>query len=249
MKAGPTQGGSGWLLALALGVLCVAPSLASADNVGGPIGVLTRSKLGLSLSAGLFQRDVEFDTKLDDYGARDETKVVQTSIRPIVLKAQVSALDWMNPYGVFGLADLRLDETNFEGTMKPFFGGGVVLRLLDSLEAGPDVSLQAHSVYTYNDDYLTGKGVDAKLTYWEIQAALYLHKRISNFIPYMGIGYSDTPFLSEITGKGDVSYRPRSIPIGLLAGLDYFVTPELYLHSELHNFAEDAIILGLGFNL
>lgn len=232
-----------------------APFHSLADGAGAPISTLGRHTLGFSISAGLFQRDIEFDKPLDKLGADAEDKAILTSFRPIVLKAQANIHDRINPFGIFGMADLRVDENDFEGTMKPFFGGGIALNLLDTLDAGPDIGLEAHSVYTFNDDDISVSSVsqDAKtgvdLNYLEIQAALFFHKRISNFIPFIGIVYSDT-FFSELSGGGKkIGYGARTFPIGMFAGLDYFVTPNIYIHSELHNFVEDAIILGFGFDL
>ncbi|MBI2061454.1 MAG: hypothetical protein HYT87_17075 [Nitrospirae bacterium] len=220
-----------------------------ADNVGAPAGVLGRHKVGFSVNSGVFQRDVEFKEGLSQAGAANEDKAVLTSIRPIVLKAQGNILDWLNPYALFGIADLRLDENNYEGTMKPYVGGGAVFRVVDSLEAGPDISFQLHSAYTYSNAYISSENESFDLNYWEVQAALILHKRISNFIPFMGIAYSDT-FLSELSGNNaKLDYGARTVPVGLFAGLDYFITPNVYIHSELHNFVEDAIIVGLGFDL
>jgi len=185
-----------------------------------------------SIGAGVSfsQRDV-YTIENDDFD--DEL----TSSRFLV-KANVAPIRYVDIYGLIGTGDLRLDDSDFEGTLGTFWGAGIKPQLFPLTMSSPlniTLDVQYAELRTSDDD------VDARAS--EIQAGLVFAYVMRSLTPYGGVKYDH--FLVRFSGEdndmvGDMDW-------GAFIGCDYYVTQNIFFNLELSIFAETAFYLAVGY--
>ncbi len=145
----------------------------------------------------------------------------------------ISPKKWFCGYVFGGFSDMKFDAENFHSPLGPKFGAGIKF----SVSSGSYVSLNLDGQFAYqhNSD---GQSLD----YYELQSFLTISYRYANLYVYGGLSVSE----SWLDFSGGNSYTASNL-FGVVVGMDYFVTPTLFMTVEMHNFDKDAIYIGVGF--
>jgi len=75
--------------------------------------------------------------------------------------------------------------------------------------------------------------------------ALIISNRTGNMTPYGGVKVCETEVELK-SGAAPTKYSADK-KVGLLAGVDYFVNPNVFFNGEVNLFDQQAIYLGAGF--
>lgn len=79
----------------------------------------------------------------------------------------------------------------------------------------------------------------SRLNLFEISAGGMLVFKAGHSKVYAGVKYSEF-----FKGK-----EPETlVPVGVVIGIDYFLNPYFFLTAEMHNFDQDAVYMGAGYN-
>lgn len=140
---------------------------------------------------------------------------------------------WFCGYLLAGFADMKMDEEEFHSPLGPKFGGGIKF----TLSPGSNVGLNLDGQFTYQHN---SNGKD--LNFYELQSFFTISYRYANLYVYGGLSVSQV-WLDFSPGG---SYTADNL-FGVVAGMDYFVTPLLFITAEMHNFDKDAVFIGVGF--
>ncbi|MBF8250905.1 MAG: hypothetical protein HW382_533, partial [Deltaproteobacteria bacterium] len=87
------------------------------------------------------------------------------------------------------------------------------------------------------------RSTDATVTNY--LGALVVSNRAGNITPYGGIKVSET-VVDTKTGGSSLNFTADK-NVGILAGTDYFVNPNVFFNGEVNLFDQQAIYLGAGF--
>jgi len=145
----------------------------------------------------------------------------------------ISPKRWLCGYVFGGFSDMKFDEEDFHSPLGPKFGGGIKF----SVSPGSNVGLNfdGQFAYQHNSD---GKS----LNYYELQSFLTISYRYANLYVYGGLSISQ----SWLDFSSEKDYTANN-PFGVVVGMDYFVTPILFVTAEMHNFDKDVVYIGIGF--
>lgn len=179
---------------------------------------------GLSLSAGV------------NYATRDMrnggTKQEMTT-RQIVVTGEYGVLSSLDLYIKLGLADMEV--TGFRGRLDALYGIGAKFKLFKDPEDKLNVTLDGVVTRFNSGDSNT----DATVT--DYIGALIVSNKAGNMTPYGGIKVSET--VAEKAGENLTADKK----LGVLAGVDYFVNPNVFFTGEANLFDQQAIYVGAGF--
>lgn len=179
----------------------------------------------LSLSAG-----INYASK--DMKSGDATK--EMIARQLVLTGDYGILPSLDLYIKLGLADMEMKE--FKGRLDALYGVGAKFKLFKDPEDKLNVSINAGVTRFSSGD----STADATVT--DYMGALVVSNKAGNITPYGAIKVCET----EVEISGGAKYRADK-KIGILAGLDYFVNPNVFFNGEVNLFDQQAIYLGAGF--
>ena len=222
---------SGRAVVLCVVTLFAASGPARSQPMGGLAAPLGGGGVSVSAALGYAERDVE-------NGRDDELKS-----RKALLRAAVGLLDGLDLHATFGFGDAELGDGGFEGRLGETFGAGVRWGLLNFAESSTKVVLGLQGAYSRSED---GEKTLRGQTY-EF-AAYAVHEvgavgRVGYFYPFAGLRAS----YARYAGSGGAVDVDSSDWLGLLAGADYFVNPQVFFSGELHLFDETAIYLTVGY--
>ncbi|UCD84565.1 MAG: hypothetical protein JSU92_15060 [Deltaproteobacteria bacterium] len=203
------------------------PSFTFAGNIGGLSSSVGGQRLNFGLNIGYLLRDTE----------DGESREREISSRQLLLKVNYGILDFLDLYGELGVADLQIEDRDFESTLSTIYGGGVKFSLLPST---------SDFKFLFDAQILAFSGEDGGIEadFLEYQGAAILCFQSNNFATYAGVKVSQVEVDCEPQGKLEAKK-----PVGIFLGIDYFVNPKVFFAGEMHNFDQDAVYLGVGYKL
>jgi hypothetical protein len=230
---------------LALGM----PGAAAALPVG--LGSSPTPAFSLRLGVGL------------GYGLRelDNGREYRDSLRRLTVLGRVSAMvhDRVEVIGFFHGADGDRHLADFQGRMGMGGGGGARVWALLQEQAGVNLGLGAVYGYTENrgttgdDDRRNRTGRhDDWLKEHQLQVDLVLSRRVQNWTVYGGALFDRVwlkqtyPSAIDEALYGPLGKAKGELPVGIVVGIDYFVTPLVFFSLEGQNFHEDALYASIG---
>jgi len=203
------------------------PAAAGAGQVGGLSTNVGEGGLSLSANLSYLSKDMERN------GLKDE----MTS-RQLVLKGSyglLSNLDINVKLGFADLADLEVDDTDFEGRLDALYGVGFKFKMFQDPDNKVNALIDGEVTRFSSED----KGGNADVL--DYQLAFLVSNKAGNIIPYGGLKFSET----EI--DFDNTKYTADTNVGILAGVDYFVNPNVFFNGEINIFDQDALYLGVGY--
>jgi len=184
---------------------------------------------GLSFSAGI--NYASKDMKIN--GAKEELIA-----RELVLTGDYGLLPSLDLYIKLGLADMEVK--GFKGRLDALYGVGAKFKLFKDPEDKLNVTINGGITRFNSGD----SSADATVT--DYMGALIVSNRAGNITPYGGIKVCETEAEVKPTGTGSSKYTADK-KVGILAGVDYFVNPNVFFNGEVNLFDQQAIYLGAGF--
>lgn len=254
------------IILLSLITLLCLPLASYASSIGGA-ETQGQGKFGIGLDQELvFDRDMEL--KSIDPSYPDETVEAKPEIDSMyrtMVKASYGVLDnldiyvklgtadfkgempwtWTDPFGSeTGIAKLKGDNAFAYG-----FGAKGTYNLKNDWIIGCDAQYLRHKndykgIYSGDWGEETFKG---DITFQEWQVAPYIAKKIGNFVPYLGVKYSDLRQKVKVTWEDD-EVETRKIEaddnVGVFVGTDYKIADNWKLNLEGRFVDETAISFG-----
>ena len=250
------------LIVLSLALLLCLPLVVYAASMGGA-ETQGQGKFAIGMDQEfVFDRDMELKSMDPDqvvlWGGTLETKPEIDSMYRTMVKANYGVLDNLDIYVKLGTADFKgkmpwtwTEAGDWEkGTMKiegdnAFaygFGAKGTYNLKNDWIIGCDVQYLRHK-----NDY---KGIDSwedstgdsgeesfkgNVTFQEWQVAPYIAKKIGNFVPYLGVKYSDLRTKFKVTWKNDKveTWKIEADDnVGVFLGTDYKIGENWKLNLE-----------------
>lgn len=210
------------ILAIILLVSTVSP--VRADQIGGL--ATNAGERGLTLSAG-----ISYIVKnIKNSGLKQEM-----TARKLEVKSGYGLIQNLDLNLKLGFADLKTD--NFEGRLDALYGAGLRFKLFKDTEDRVNVYLDGEvSKFSSGDSKTSADVVDYR-------AAVIVSNRAGNMTPYGGVKVSET----ELTFSNTSSKFIADKHVGIFAGIDYFVNPNVFFNGEINIFDQDALYLGVGY--
>jgi hypothetical protein len=189
--------------------------------VGGPAGTVEAGKTSLTGALGYSSFEV------------DDTDLTSKSF---MFKGAFGGSPGVTPYLKLGFADLKVDDSSFEGSLDFAFGGGVTLGLLrPQSESGLEIALDTQLLWWDSKDG------SAKLDIFHGQVALLGAMKGGGTDPYAGIA---TNFITVDDGGNDFKESGKA---HLFFGVDYYMDYNFFFNLEAHMFNENTVSLGVGY--
>jgi hypothetical protein len=214
------------LLVLILLLLAATPAMAA--QMGGMIAMDKPFSFSLSAAVGYHARQVYLDN--------DDSTKLDAEQKQFLFKPNLSVHEHIALYLQVGFTDLTID--NFRGRLGATYGGGLNLSLLpkrryDKFNVGIDIAML---MFDSEDD----------ITYnvLEYSGGLYFTYDTRQMSYYLALQYSDARYECDEPGVPDLLADDH---FGVVMGIDYLITPEVFFIGEMHNFDEDFILLGVGY--
>ena len=241
----------GIVLFLCLPVAVYAASIGGAETQG-------KGKLAIGLEQELsFERDLEFDKANWDLAAEGVSieKMEIDKLYRTMVKASYGLIDNWDIYLKLGVADVKgkadaLEEGEaytgiYDGKNAFAYGFGTkgTYKLGDWL-IGADLQYLRHQHdWTPKGDFV---GEGDKITIQEWQVAPYVGYKIGNFIPYLGVKYSDLRAKAEWGGPdaGNWEKAKADDNFGVFLGTDYKIGKNFSLNIEGRFVDETAMSFG-----
>lgn len=214
--------------AAALAIISVAGG-AKAAMLGGLAEPLNESEASLSLTLGYSQRDV-----VD--GVDDEA-----SSRRFLFKGAYGLGKGADVYVFAGLTDIAYDRADFEGSLGGSFGAGFHYSPVQFVDG-------TRLVFDFQADYASSDEGSDSVEMTMYRGAVYVVGKFGSsgkfgfFYPYAGLSVSATDYKND----GGDDYKGDG-NVGLIAGTDFFVNPNVFLSMEFHLFDESAAYLTAGY--
>lgn len=209
------------VMAAALLAVCLAANPAHALSVGAPAGTLEAGKASLSGSMAYSSFDLEG---------------VDLTTKSFLFKGAFGGSPGVTPYLKVGFADLKVDNTSFEGSLDFALGGGVTLGLIQpASDSGLVVALDTQVLWWDSKD--GGQKIDL----FHGQVSLTGSMKGGGTDPYAGLAAN---FVSADGSGLDVKENGKA---HLFFGVDYFMDYNFYFNLEAHLFNESTVSLGVGY--
>lgn len=257
------------LIVLSLAVLFCLPLAVYASSIGGA-ETQGQGKFAIGLDQEfVFDRDL----KLLDFGTTDERdKTEIDSAYRTMVKASYGVLDNLDIYVKLGTADFKRKSTHrtrysatdwdddtakLKGENALAYGIGMKGKydFENNWIIGCDIQYLGHknnlkgtdTWITRDDPNRTGVDtLEGKATFQEWHIAPYIAKKIGNFVPYLGVRYSDLrQNYKEVEEDGDSKIKFKADDnVGVFVGTDYKIGKNVSLNLEGRFIDETAISLG-----
>jgi opacity protein-like surface antigen len=224
----------GLVISLCLPVAVYSTSIGGAETQGeGKVGIGVEQEF-------VFDRDMKFDKANWDLGTISIGKVEIDSLSRTMTKASYGVLDNLDVYVKLGLADFKSEISYntrkgiYDAKNAFVYGLGMkgVYDLADDWLIGVDLQYLRHRHnWTPKGDW-QGEGNKAIIQEWQI--APYLAKRLGNFVPYVGVKYSDVRMKTRWAGvdAGDWEKYKADDNFGIFLGTDYKLKKNWKLNLE-----------------
>lgn len=210
-----------------IGALAAWPAQADAQTVGAPANPLGFNKIGVG---GQF----EFD-KRDVHGSSEHYKL-ETS--RLAVKGMYGVDQGIDLYLKLGAADAAVSGAEFNGDFGASLGVGAKIQVMN-FQAIPALKVNADVQVSY----LQSKDGGKELAGWDMAAAgiaAYTHGQI---VPYAGIRLS----YMNLDGSGGMTNLRLDDNIGLVAGIDILIQPQLDLNIEGRLIDTTGITIGVTY--
>lgn len=202
------------------------PVAAGAGQVGGLATNVGEGGFSLSSNLSYINKDMERSGRKDEMATRQ-----------LVLKGSYGLLSNLDINVKLGFADLEVDDMDFEGRLDALYGAGFKFMMFQDPDNKVNVLIDGEiSKFSSSDD-----GINADVM--DYQLAFIVSNKAGNITPYGGIKFSET----EIDFNGNSSKYTADTNVGILAGVDYFVNPNVFFNGEINIFDQDALYLGVGY--
>jgi len=214
------------LYLLALFFVAAIATSAQAGQLGSQ--ATTVGEGGLSFSAG-----INYAVKdMRNNGPKEEMIA-----RQLVVTGDYGLLPSLDLYIKLGFADMEV--AGFRGRLDALYGAGAKFKLFKDPEDKLNVTINGGVTRFNSGDSST----DATVT--DYMGALIFSNKTGNMTPYGGIKVCETEV--EMKSGASSSKFTADKKVGILAGVDYFVNPNVFFNGEVNLFDQQAIYLGAGF--
>ncbi len=249
------------LIVLSLITLLCLPLAVYAASIGGA-ETQGKGKFAIGLDQEfVFSRDMKLDKISGDTAAALAAKGITTgrikldkSLRTMY-KVSYGLLDNLDFYVRLGFADSKTEVNytqagnNYKGIYDSDIGFAYGCGLkgtysLDNWLVGVDLQyLRSRQDWTPADDF---EGEGDKITIQEWQVSPYVGYKIGNFVPYLGVKYSDLRMKAEWGGddSGEWEKAKADDNFGTFLGLDYKPSDNWTLNIEGRFIDETAMSVG-----
>jgi hypothetical protein len=236
-------------LVLLLGILAVAkPSFAL--PVGGPGFALDQDDRKFAVTGGLgyTYRPVEGENF-----AGEDRKDYQSSFR-FLMRAEAAVLPWFTPGVYLGYGDRSRSLTAFEGTLGPIFGFAARLDpLIQKHDSG--IGIAVIPQFSYENSVGRGKVTrrnrfgdktvaeeSETATTWHYETTALLSRKEGRVGLYAGpkFDYDRSVYTSRHETVTPI------LSFGVVVGVDYDITPQVFFSAEMDNFHQDALHVLVG---
>lgn len=210
---------------LAVILLMAVASTAAASQTGGLVTNVGENGLALSIGLSYVNKDME----------RSGQPKEEISERQLIVKGDYGLLPNLDIYAKLGFADLEVDDIDFEGRLDALYGIGAKFKIFQDSNSKINVLLNGEiSQFSSKDN-----GVNANVL--DYQMAFTVSNNAGNITPYGGIKFSGTEIDFD-----DTKYNADK-NVGIFAGVEYFVNPNVFFTGEINIFDQDALYLGVGY--
>jgi hypothetical protein len=233
----------------AISLVCLAawlPRPAHALPVGGPGFALAQEDKTFAVTGG-----VGYSYRLVEGDAyKGQNKIdTQTSLK-LLVRAEAAVLPWFTPMLTVGMADRTRYLGKFDGTLGPLVGAGVRFDpVIPERDGGVGFAVLAQGSWEQSSG--TGNSLDVdpdpdvesfvdqtqRADTWHVELAPIIAFKQARVGLYAGpkLDYERTVYT-----KRSEDVTPR-LPVGVVIGVDYDITPEVFFTAEMENFHQDAI--------
>jgi len=254
------------LIVLSLAALFCLPLSSYAASIGGT-ETQGQGKLAIGLDQEiLFDRDMKVKSMEPNSGAENNVNI-DNEYRTVV-KASYGVLDNLDIYVKLGTADFETknnwsdpaDTGTIKNKTKNAFAYGMGIKGTYSLKndwlIGADLQYLTHK-NKYKGSLInetspaSSEDFSGKMNVQEWQAAPYIAKKIENFVPYIGVKYSDLRIEDKFTlSVGDIKSKMKaSDNVGVFLGTDYKLGKNWKLNMEGRFIDETAMSFGATYKL
>jgi outer membrane protein W len=236
------------LIALSLVTFLCLPLAVYAASIGGA-ETQGQGKFGIGLDQEfVFDRDLKFDkASWGGLGPGETLKIEIDRMYRTMVKASYGVLDNLDVYAKLGTADFKMtgvftapgEEWHHVEKGRNAFAYGVgakgTYNLNDNWLIGIDLQYLGHknkykaSGYNALNPAQT-ESWEGKATFREWQVAPYIAKKIGNFVPYLGVKYSDLR-IKDKTEDGWMKLKADD-NVGVFLGTDYKLAENWKLNLE-----------------
>lgn len=255
-----------WAL-VALGLLAPAPALAIVvGHPGAP-----SPPFSLQGSAGLAYTARDLAPPAGDSG--ELLVPIEDRLRRFRVfgRVGVDVHERLSLWGLLQGATAQRNLTEFDGVMGVGGGGGVRAHALRQDDFGVNLTLGAGALFLSNNgttpqyddqgEVIPNQRVDDRLTELELQGELLFSRSFQVWNLYGGVLWNPIRVRQEnppskrllrdqpdplLTDERRVGELWMLDPVGIVVGVDYFVTPLVYTSIEAQNLHTDAISLSVG---
>lgn len=253
-------------LILSLVVFLSLPLTVYAASISGP-ETQGQGKVAVGLDQEfVFDRDMKFDKASWGELEADETvKAEIDSMYRTMVKASYGVLDNLDIYVKLGTADFKgtavwtdpdeewHDVEKGKNAFAYGFGAKGTYELKDGWLVGADLQYLRHKNKSNGSafDALNPSDTDSwhgTATFQEWQVAPYIAKKIGNFVPYLGVKYSDLRIkdkgIVDDDGEENTWKFKADDNVGVFVGTDYKIAENWKLNIEGRFVDETAMSLG-----
>lgn len=246
------------ILSLGVAVFLCLPMVVYAASIGGA-ETQGQGKFAIGLDQEfVFDRDLEFDKANWDLAAEGVSSIEKIEIDKLyrtMVKTSYGLTDNLDIYLKLGVADFKAksDYTKsnrartgiYDGKNAFAYGFGTkgTSKLGDWL-IGADLQYLRHQHdWTPKGDF-EGEGNEATIQEWQV--APYVGYKIGNFVPYLGVKYSDLRAKAVWGGAdaGDWEKGKADDNVGVFVGTDYKIGKNFSLNIEGRFVDETAMSFG-----
>lgn len=231
-------------IVFACSFLTFPPTVASALPVGAPGFALEQGRRTFAVSGG-----VGYNYRFMEGSAfKGEDKLDPQKSFRFLVRGELAVLPWLTPLLTVGLADRTRTLTEFDGTLGPLFGAGVRFDpLIQDGDDGIGLALVTQASYEksigsglsrykdiFTEDYVEQ---DQTAHVYHFEATALISRKEGRFGIYAGpkFDYDRTVY----TKRHEVA--EPILPVGVVVGVDYDITPEVFFTAEMENFHQDAL--------
>lgn len=156
-----------------------------------------------------------------------------------LLRAEFGLTDELSVYGALGVSDIDLEDADFRASRGGSADGGLRVGLVRSGDGSLQLALDLEAEYLKAGDV-------GRASY---RAAAYVVKQfgasgtVGYFYPFGGFQVSYAKYMGQ---HGVDDYTSKDF-IGIFAGADYFVSPNIYFSGEIHLFDESSAYGTVGY--
>ena len=250
---------------ICMGILFIPAPFIEAASIG---GAETQGQGNWSAGIGLesvFDRDMKLKSISASGTQISEAKFDE--MYRMDAKISYGIFDNLDIYVKLGVADFETEEkwtntTPEKGTIMNdaqndfMYGAGLkgTVALKDNWLLGADIQYLRHrnkydGRINNETDPSDSENISGKMTVYEWHVAPYISKKLDNFIPYLGVKYSDVRVKDNYnTSSGTVEEKRKADDnVGIFVGTDYAINDNWNINLEGRFIDETALSFGVTY--